>query len=86
LVAGRGQGAAVHDDGRRTRSPLTAARIASDLGIIEAKAPMRTGLELDQLDEQGWRDTVRDTSVYAVCFPRSSVPTSAWRWVPPVPR
>ena len=49
--------------------PLTAARIATDLGIIEAGARIRTGLELGQLDDQGWRDAVRDTSVYARVAP-----------------
>ena len=49
--------------------PLTAARIATDLGIIEAGARIRTGLELDQLDDEGWRDAVRDTSVYARVAP-----------------
>jgi len=49
--------------------PLTAARIATDLGIIETGDRIRTGLELDQLDDQGWRETVRDTSVYARVAP-----------------
>ncbi len=49
--------------------PITAARIATDLGIVEPGAQARTGLELGRLDEQGWRETVRETSVYARVAP-----------------
>ena len=49
--------------------PITAARIAADLGIVEPGAQARTGLELGRLDEQGWRETVRETSVYARVAP-----------------
>jgi P-type Ca2+ transporter type 2C len=49
--------------------PITAARIAADLGIVEPGARARTGLELSQLDAQGWRETVRETSVYARVAP-----------------
>jgi Ca2+-transporting ATPase len=45
--------------------PRTAARIASDLGIIEAGASALTGAELDTLDEAGLAEAVRSTSVYA---------------------
>ena len=36
--------------------PRTAARIAADLGIADAGASALTGLELDALDDDGWRD------------------------------
>ena len=49
--------------------PVTAARIAADLGIVESGARARTGLELSRLDAQGWRETVRETSVYARVAP-----------------
>jgi magnesium-transporting ATPase (P-type) len=49
--------------------PITAARIAADLGIVEPGARARTGLELSRLDAQGWRETVRETSVYARVAP-----------------
>ncbi len=45
--------------------PRTAARIASDLGIIEAGATALTGAQLDELDEVGLAEAVRKTSVYA---------------------
>ncbi len=45
--------------------PRTAARIAFDLGIIEAGATALTGAELDALDEAGLAEAVRSTSVYA---------------------
>ncbi len=45
--------------------PRTAARIASDLGIIEAGASALTGAQLDALDEAGLAEAVRSTSVYA---------------------
>ena len=45
--------------------PRTAARIASDLGIIEAGGTALTGPQLDALDEAGLAEAVRTTSVYA---------------------
>ncbi len=45
--------------------PRTAARIASDLGIIEAGGSALTGAQLDALDEAGLAEAVRKTSVYA---------------------
>ena len=49
--------------------PKTAARIAADLGIVDAGAPASistlTGAEIDALDEAGFADAVRKTSVYA---------------------
>jgi Ca2+-transporting ATPase len=50
--------------------PRTAARIAADLGIIEHGAPVRTGLELDRLDDAAFGDAVRTTSVYARVAPQ----------------
>src|SRR5690606_36342607 len=50
--------------------PLTAGRIAADLGIVEPGAPVLTGSDLDGLDEQGLVDAVRGTSVYARVAPQ----------------
>ncbi|KRB96969.1 haloacid dehalogenase [Hydrogenophaga sp. Root209] len=49
--------------------PKTAARIAADLGIVEAGAPALTGAEIDALDEAAFADAVRKTSVYARVAP-----------------
>ncbi len=49
--------------------PRTAARIAADLGIIDAGAPALTGAEIDALDEAGFAAAVRTTSVYARVAP-----------------
>lgn len=49
--------------------PRTAARIAADLGLIEPGAPVLSGVELDQLDEHGFSEAVRQTSVYARVTP-----------------
>ena len=49
--------------------PRTAARIAADLGIVEAGAAALTGSELDALDEVGFAEAVRTTSVYARVSP-----------------
>ena len=45
--------------------PRTAARIAADLGIIEAGGATLTGAQIDALDEAGLAEAVRSTSVYA---------------------
>ena len=50
--------------------PRTAARIAADLGIVEAGAPALTGSELDALDDSGFAEAVRKTSVYARVTPK----------------
>ena len=50
--------------------PLTAGRIAADLGIVEPGAPVLTGSDLDGLDEKGLVDAVRGTSVYARVAPQ----------------
>lgn len=49
--------------------PRTAARIASDLGIIKAGATALTGAELDLLDDQALAEAVRHTTVYARVAP-----------------
>jgi len=50
--------------------PGTAARIAADLGIVDAGAPALTGVQLDQLDEAGFSAAARQTSVFARVAPR----------------
>ncbi|MGQ0699053.1 MAG: cation-translocating P-type ATPase [Panacagrimonas sp.] len=49
--------------------PRTAARIAADLGIVEAGAVALTGVELDALADVAFRQAVRKTSVYARVAP-----------------
>ena len=53
--------------------PKTAARIAADLGIVDAGSPASvstlTGAEIDALDEAAFAEAVRKTSVYARVAP-----------------
>ena len=49
--------------------PRTALRIATDLGLVDEGATAATGLELDELDDAGWREIVRSTSVFARVSP-----------------
>ncbi|MDP3082328.1 MAG: HAD-IC family P-type ATPase, partial [Rubrivivax sp.] len=53
--------------------PKTAARIAADLGIVDADSPAPnvalTGAEIDALDEAAFAEAVRKTSVYARVAP-----------------
>jgi Ca2+-transporting ATPase len=49
--------------------PKTAARIAADLGIVDAASPALTGTEIDALDEPAFAEAVRRTSVYARVAP-----------------
>ncbi|MCC6869203.1 MAG: cation-translocating P-type ATPase [Burkholderiales bacterium] len=49
--------------------PRTAARIAADLGIIEAGGTALTGTDLDALDDAGFAAAVRSTSVFARVAP-----------------
>ncbi|MBC7732695.1 MAG: HAD-IC family P-type ATPase, partial [Bacteriovorax sp.] len=49
--------------------PRTAARIAADLGIVEAGSKALTGTELEALDGPGFEDAVRHTSVFARVAP-----------------
>ena len=49
--------------------PRTAARIAADLGIVEAGAVAMTGLQIDALNAVEFADAVRKTSVFARVAP-----------------
>ena len=49
--------------------PRTAERIAADLGLVEPGARALTGTELDALDDAGWAEAVRTTSVFARVAP-----------------
>ena len=49
--------------------PRTAARIATDLGMVEAGAGALTGAELDALDAAGLQAALRTVSVYARVAP-----------------
>ena len=51
--------------------PRTAARIAADLGIVDAGAPVLTGIELDKLgDDAAFAAAAQNTSVFARVAPR----------------
>ncbi len=50
--------------------PRTAARIAADLGIVEAGAPVLTGMELDALDDAAFATAAQQTSVFARVAPK----------------
>lgn len=50
--------------------PSTALRIAQDLGITDADGRVLTGLELDELDEDAFRQAVREVNVYARVAPQ----------------
>ncbi|MBC7171566.1 MAG: cation-translocating P-type ATPase, partial [Polyangiaceae bacterium] len=49
--------------------PRTAARIAADLGIVEAGAKALTGPELDAMDDAAFAEAIRAVSVYARVAP-----------------
>ncbi|WP_017833392.1 cation-translocating P-type ATPase [Kocuria sp. UCD-OTCP] len=49
--------------------PVTAARIAADLGIVPPGSPALTGAQLDGLTGEGFLDAVRDVSVFARVAP-----------------
>ncbi len=49
--------------------PRTAMRIAADLGIVSAGAPVLTGVEIDALGEAEFAEAVRTTSIYARVAP-----------------
>ena len=53
--------------------PITAARIAADLGIIQAGGRAVTGAELDTLDDDALRETTRQVSVYARVSPKDKL-------------
>jgi magnesium-transporting ATPase (P-type) len=50
--------------------PRTAARIASDLGLVERGAKALSGADLDRLDDAGLTSAVREVSVYARVAPQ----------------
>jgi magnesium-transporting ATPase (P-type) len=49
--------------------PVTARRIASDLGIVGPDARAVTGAEIDRLDDEAFRATAREVSVFARVAP-----------------
>src|SRR5690606_10724425 len=49
--------------------PATASRIAADLGIVGPDGRALTGVELDRLDDDAFRQAARDVSVYARVAP-----------------
>jgi magnesium-transporting ATPase (P-type) len=49
--------------------PRTAARIAADLGIVEAGAVALTGLQIDALNDVEFAEAVRNTAVFARVAP-----------------
>ena len=49
--------------------PRTAARIAADLGIVDADAPVLTGREIAAMDAAAFAQAVRTTAVYARVAP-----------------
>src|SRR5690606_20493920 len=49
--------------------PVTAAKVAAALDIVGSDAPAVTGVELDELDDDAFRDVVRTRSVYARVAP-----------------
>ncbi|MGJ3507935.1 cation-translocating P-type ATPase [Enemella sp. A6] len=53
--------------------PVTAAKIATDLGIVRQGARARTGVELDAMDDHELTETVRRTSVYARVAPQNKL-------------
>lgn len=53
--------------------PVTATRIATDLGIVEPGARAVSGTELDALDAAGLRETTRTVSVYARVAPQNKL-------------
>jgi Ca2+-transporting ATPase len=50
--------------------PVTARRIAADLGIVEGDGRALTGAQLDELDEAGFATAVREVNVFARVAPR----------------
>ena len=50
--------------------PATAARIASDLGIVESDTRALTGSEIDKMDDAQFDQAVRDFSVFARVSPK----------------
>ena len=50
--------------------PRTAARIAADLGIVKAGAPVLTGMELEAMDDAAFAAAAQHTSVFARVAPK----------------
>ncbi len=50
--------------------PRTAARIASDLGLVERGAKALSGADLDRLDDVGLTNAIREVSIYARVAPQ----------------
>ncbi len=50
--------------------PRTAARIAADLAIVDAGAPVLTGADLDALDDAAFAAAAQQTSVFARVAPK----------------
>ena len=50
--------------------PRTAARIAQDLGIVDAAARVLSGFELDALEDHAFAEAVRSVSIYARVTPK----------------
>lgn len=54
--------------------PVTASKIASDLGIVPGQdAVALTGADLDALDQKGWEEAVARTSVFARVSPEDKL-------------
>ena len=49
--------------------PRTAARIAQELDMVETDARVVTGVEIEELEDDAFRDAVREVSVYARVAP-----------------
>ncbi len=50
--------------------PRTATRIAADLGIVKAGAPVLTGMELEAMDDAAFAAAAQHTSVFARVAPK----------------
>ncbi|MHB8771055.1 MAG: cation-translocating P-type ATPase [Syntrophales bacterium] len=53
--------------------PETARAIAAEIGLLRADGRVRTGAEIDQLDDAALRDAVEDTDVFARVSPEHKV-------------
>jgi potassium/sodium efflux P-type ATPase len=53
--------------------PRTALRIAADLGLVKAGAPVLTGLQLDAMDDVAFAAAVHHTSVFARVAPKDKL-------------
>jgi Ca2+-transporting ATPase len=55
--------------------PRTAVRIAADLGMVDAGAPVLAGIDLDKLDDTAFTAAVQKTSVFARVAPKHKLRT-----------